>query len=85
MASTARDVLSGPYFGETFGRPIPEHLRWWDTVEENASMWATEDESRAEIVDTAWWESYRARVEQAARAAEPDRSDWHPAPLPFQP
>jgi hypothetical protein len=23
--------------------------------------------------DTAWWESYRARVERAARAAEPDK------------
>ena len=143
-------IVEALYFGETFGRPIPEHLRWWDTVEENATMWATEEESRAEIVDcyrrawahadltidalaldspgrvpwwtwppgvvlfnilvhvlaetnrhaghadilreqldgatriaadnpnlpvhdAAWWKNYRARVERAASAAEPDR------------
>jgi hypothetical protein len=144
-------VIEALYFGETFGRPVPEHLRWWDEdVEGNATMWAAEDESRAEIVDgyrrawahadatidaldldapgrvswwtwipgvvlfnilvhvltetnrhaghadilreqldgaariaadnpnlpkhdAAWWESHRARVEQAARAAAPDQ------------
>jgi hypothetical protein len=143
-------IVEARYFGETFGRPVPEHLRWWDTVEENASMWATEDESRAQVVDcyrrawahadatidalaldppgrvswwtsipgvvlfnilvhvltetnrhaghadilreqldgaagiatdnpdlpqhdAAWWENYRAQVERAARAAEPDK------------
>jgi hypothetical protein len=43
-------IVEARYFGETFGRPIPEHLRWWDTVEENASMWATAGESRAQII-----------------------------------
>jgi uncharacterized damage-inducible protein DinB len=143
-------IVEALYFGETFGRPIPEHLRWWDSVEENATMWATEDESRAEVVDyyrqawahsdatidalaldspgrvswwtsipgvvlfnilvhvlaetnrhaghadilreqldgaariatdnpnlprhdAAWWENYRAQVERAASAAEPDK------------
>lgn len=142
-------IIEALYFGETFGRPIPEHTRWWDTVEENATMWATEDESREDIVecyrqarahadatidalaldspgrvrwwtspqvvlfnilvhviaetnrhaghadilreqldgaariatdnpnlpqhDAAWWETYRARVERAARAAELDK------------
>jgi hypothetical protein len=40
------------YFGEVFGRPFPEHLPWWDAdVGDNADMWATEEETRAEIVD----------------------------------
>src|SRR6186997_2793513 len=51
------------YFGEVFGRPFPEQLPWRDgaadaklaaLVEHKlqlAEMWATEDESRVEIVD----------------------------------
>jgi uncharacterized damage-inducible protein DinB len=39
------------YFGETFGRPFPEPLPWYaDDAEDNADMWATPDESRADIV-----------------------------------
>jgi uncharacterized damage-inducible protein DinB len=39
------------YFGETFGRPSDEPLPWWDDdAEPNADMWATAEESRAEIV-----------------------------------
>jgi hypothetical protein len=141
-------IVEARYFGETFGRPFPEHLPWWDDdAEPNADGWATEDETRAQIVDcyrrvwkhadatigalaldapgrvlwwgsaevtlhqilvhvlaetnrhaghadilregldgsagmsadnsnlpehdAAWWENYRARIEQAARAAEP--------------
>jgi hypothetical protein len=41
-------VVEARYFGESFGRPFPEELPGW---EDNASMWATEDESRAEVVD----------------------------------
>jgi hypothetical protein len=44
-------ITEALYFGDTFERPIPERLRWWDTIENNASMWATENESRAKIVD----------------------------------
>ena len=40
-------VVEARYFGESFGRPFPEQLPGW---EDNASMWAAEDESRAEIV-----------------------------------
>ena len=55
------------YFGEVFGRPFPERLPWRgdgadarvdDTLTalfehklQLADMWATEDESRAEIID----------------------------------
>jgi uncharacterized damage-inducible protein DinB len=39
------------YLGDTFGRPFPEHLPWFDEdAEPNADMWATPDESRADIV-----------------------------------
>ena len=41
------------YLGEIFGRPFPEPLPRWDDeeAEDGADMWATEDETRAEIVD----------------------------------
>lgn len=40
------------YFGDTFGRPFGESLPWMDEdAEPNADMWATLDESRAEIVN----------------------------------
>jgi uncharacterized damage-inducible protein DinB len=39
------------YFGDCFGRPVPEPLPWLeDNAEPNADMWATADESRAEII-----------------------------------
>ncbi|MFG1709889.1 DinB family protein [Nonomuraea sp. M3C6] len=39
------------YFGDTFGRPFAEPLRWMeDGAELNADMWATADEPREEIV-----------------------------------
>jgi uncharacterized damage-inducible protein DinB len=39
------------YFGDCFGRPFPEPLPWLeDDAEPNADMWATADETRAEIV-----------------------------------
>ncbi|WP_151770679.1 DinB family protein [Streptomyces abyssomicinicus] len=40
------------YFGEVFDRPFPEPLpRWDDAGERDADLWATEQESRAEITD----------------------------------
>lgn len=40
------------YFGEVFGRPADIELPWFeDDAEPNADMWATPDQSRAEIVD----------------------------------
>jgi uncharacterized damage-inducible protein DinB len=43
-------VESG-YLGETFGRPFPERLPWFDEgAEVNADMWATPQESREAIV-----------------------------------
>ena len=40
------------YLGEVFGRPFPETLPRWDNETELlADMWATEQESRSEIID----------------------------------
>ena len=41
------------YFGDVFDRPFPEHDLPWteEDAETNADMWATADESRADIVD----------------------------------
>jgi len=40
------------YFGDTFGRPSGEPLPWFDEdAEWNADMFATADESRADILD----------------------------------
>ncbi|UFN42698.1 DinB family protein [Nocardioides okcheonensis] len=40
------------YLGEVFARPFPEPLSRWDVEEERlADMWATEHESRADVVD----------------------------------
>jgi hypothetical protein len=40
------------YFGETFDRPSGIPLPWYEPdAEPNADMWATPDESRAEIID----------------------------------
>jgi uncharacterized damage-inducible protein DinB len=39
------------YFGDTFGRPSPELLPWFDDdAEPNADMWATADESHEQIL-----------------------------------
>jgi uncharacterized damage-inducible protein DinB len=40
------------YFADTFGRPFGQALPWWaDDAEPNADLYATADESRAEILD----------------------------------
>jgi len=39
------------YFGDTFGRPSGESMPWYDEGSEpNADMWATADESRADLI-----------------------------------
>ena len=44
--------VEAEYFGSCLGRPWPEPMAFWaDDAEPNADMWATEDESPAEILD----------------------------------
>src|SRR3954452_19145042 len=50
--------VAAGYFGDTFGRPFPEPLPWFaDDAEPNADLWATADESRADLLglyERAW-------------------------------
>lgn len=51
--------VAAGYLGETFDRPFPEPLPWYDegNGDPNGDMWATADESRADIVglyERAW-------------------------------
>ncbi|MGN6751834.1 MAG: DinB family protein, partial [Intrasporangium sp.] len=54
------------YFGFVFDRPFPETLPWFaEGAEANADMWATAEESRAQIVGL-WervWEHADATIE----------------------
>ncbi|RFU40830.1 DinB family protein [Actinomadura logoneensis] len=69
------------YFGETFGRPFPEHLPWiQDDAEANADMWATPDESRADILGL--YERVRAFADATITELPldaPGRVRWWPA------
>ncbi len=68
------------YFGKTFDRPFPEHLPWWDDdAPINADAWATEHETRQEIV-----ERYR-RVTAHADATIDDLALDSPGHVPWWP
>jgi uncharacterized protein DUF664 len=44
-------VWESRYFGEVFGRPFPEPLpRWDDQAANDAAFWATEHETRDEVI-----------------------------------
>ncbi|TQS40130.1 DinB family protein [Cryptosporangium phraense] len=50
LVKHAAGVEAG-YFGETFDRPFPEPMPWFDDdAEPNADLWATADESPVSIV-----------------------------------
>ncbi|MCP3805002.1 DinB family protein [Allokutzneria sp. A3M-2-11 16] len=70
------------YFGEVFGRPYPEHLpRWDDESARGTDLWATEHETRAEIVDRyrRVWEHADATIDTLAIDA-PGHVPWWPRP-----
>jgi hypothetical protein len=70
------------YFGEVFGRPFPEPMpRWDDAGARGTDMWATEHESRAEIVDRyrRAWEHSDATITALAVDA-PGHVPWWPRP-----
>ena len=70
------------YFGEVFRRPFPERLPWWDhDAERNADMWATEHESRAEIIDCykRVWQHSDATI-AALDVDAPGHVPWWPRP-----
>ncbi|HET6707338.1 DinB family protein [Amycolatopsis sp.] len=70
------------YFGDIFGRPYPEPMPRWDDLEARGKdMWATEHETRAEIIDgyrRAWQHSDATIAELAIDA--PGHVPWWPRP-----
>jgi hypothetical protein len=70
------------YFGEVFDRPFPEPLPRWDVEAERlADMWATEHESRRDIVDRyrRVWDHSDATIDVLAIDA-PGHVAWWPRP-----
>jgi hypothetical protein len=71
------------YFGDAFGRPFPERLPWWDDdAEDNADLWATEHETRAEIIDRyrRAWEHADATIDALDIDAPGHVPWWRPSP-----
>jgi len=70
------------YFGEVFDRPFPQPLPRWDVEAERlADMWATEHESRRNIVDRyrRVWDHSDVTVDALAIDA-PGHVAWWPRP-----
>ncbi|MEV4692778.1 DinB family protein [Micromonospora echinospora] len=70
------------YFGEVFGRPFPEPLpRWDDPDPDGTDMWATEHESREEVIGRyrRAWEHADATIDALAIDA-PGHVPWWPRP-----
>jgi hypothetical protein len=70
------------YFGEVFARPFPEPLpRWDDTAAQGADLWATEDETREQIISfyRRAWEHSDATI-NALDIAAPGHVPWWPRP-----
>jgi uncharacterized damage-inducible protein DinB len=67
------------YLGETFGRPFPEPLPWFDEQAElNADMWATADQSREDITGLyrRVWEHSDATIEALSLDASGRVPHW---------
>ncbi|HEX4251595.1 MAG TPA: DinB family protein [Pseudonocardia sp.] len=67
------------YFGETFDRPSGIPLPWFEPdAEPNAAMWATPDESRAEVIDLYHraWEHSDATIDALALDALGHVAHW---------
>ncbi|MFF3864349.1 DinB family protein [Micromonospora sp. NPDC001898] len=75
-------MMEARYFGDIFDRPFPEPLpRWDDADADDAAMWATEHETREEIIDRyrRAWEHSDATI--AALAIDsPGHVPWWPRP-----
>ena len=70
------------YFGKVFGLPFPEPLpRWDDLAARGSDMWATEHETRTEIVERYQrvWAHSDATIEALAIDA-PGHVPWWPRP-----
>jgi hypothetical protein len=75
-------IWESRYFGEVFDRPFPELLpRWDDAGEHGADMWATEHETREEIIDRyrRVWVHSDATI-TALAIDSPGHVPWWPRP-----
>jgi uncharacterized damage-inducible protein DinB len=74
-------IMESRYFGEVFDRPSPEPLPRWDADEDGTDMWASEHETRAEIIDRyrRAWEHSDATIEALA-IDSPGQVPWWPRP-----
>lgn len=75
-------VCEARYFGEVFERPFPEPLARWDDAEAGETeMWASEHETREEIVDRYHrvWEHSDATI-LALAIDSPGYVPWWPRP-----
>jgi uncharacterized damage-inducible protein DinB len=75
-------IWEARYFGLVFDRPFPEPLPRWDVESERlATMWATEHESRADVIDRyrRVCEHSDATIDALALDA-PGHVEWWPDP-----
>ena len=69
--------VAAGYFGECMGRPFAEPLPWFDEgAEENADMWATADQTRADIVGL--WDRAWAHADETINASDIDATGFVP-------
>ncbi|WP_176968846.1 DinB family protein [Amycolatopsis xylanica] len=70
------------YFGEVFDRPFPEPVLRWDDLEQRGTdMWATEDESREDIIGRYQRVCAHSDATIAALAIDaPGHVPWWPRP-----
>ncbi|WP_433283566.1 DinB family protein [Micromonospora sp. CA-244673] len=74
-------ITEARYFGDVFDRPFPEPLPRWDAADDGTDMWASEHETREEIIDRyrRVWEHSDATI--AALAIDsPGHVPWWPRP-----
>lgn len=74
------------YLGEVFGRPFPEPLPRWDIESERlADMWATEHESRTDVIERyrRVWEHSDATVAALDLGATGRVPWWQDAEVPL--
>lgn len=75
-------IWESRYFGEVFGRPYPEPLpRWDDAAERGTDTWATEHETRDDIIDRyrRVWTHSDATI-TALSLDSPGHVPWWPRP-----
>lgn len=69
------------YFGEVFDRPSPEPLPRWQDHSDGSDLWATEDETRDQIIGfyRRTWEHADATINELPLDA-PGHVPWWPEP-----